>query len=147
MVYKLKRSELFKIIFFTFVFVFPKWFLSYFYFDESITTRIIYEIEGDGEFYLPFIKYLAELNFTNSFNPEIQDVKFIPIPFGSLFLHSFFYLIIGEYSIILLELVYVFFFIFLFCLMQKIYFKNINVIPISLLVIIFPTILIILVLI
>ena len=47
-----------------------------FYFDESITTRIIYEIEGDGEFYLPLIKYLSELNFANSFNPEtIQQVR------------------------------------------------------------------------
>ena len=141
--FKLKKSELYKVIFFTFIFVLPKWFFSYFYFDEDISSRIIYEIEGDGEFYLPFIKYLSELNFSNSFNPEIEDIKLMPIPIGSLFLHSLFYLFIKEYSVIFLEIVYVFLFIYIFCLIQKNYFKNINVIPISLIVIIFPSILII----
>ena len=67
MLLNLNKNDFTKILIFSFVFVMPKWFLSYYFFDEDITSKIINEIHGDGEFYLPFIKYFGEFNFSQSF--------------------------------------------------------------------------------
>ena len=47
--------------------------------------KIINEIEGDGEFYLPYIKYFSEFNLNNSFDLNEKDLRSVSIPIGSLF--------------------------------------------------------------
>jgi len=144
MFYRLNKHEFIKIFFFSAAIILPKWILSYYFFDEDISTKIINEINGDGEFYLPHIKYLAEFNFTQSFSPEVKNLRWIPIPIGSLFIHSFFYIFIGNYSIIFLELLFCFLYIYFFLLTQKIYFNNHNILSISILIILLPTLITIL---
>ena len=144
MFFKLENNEIIKILILSLFFILPKWILSYYFFDESIDTRVIFEIDGDGEFYLPLIKYFAELSLANSFDPEIKSLNNMPIPFGSLFLHSLFYLIIGNYNIIFLELFYFFLIFYFLCLIQKIYFNNSYIIPISLLILLIPSIILVL---
>ena len=141
---KLENNEIIKILILSLFFILPKWILSYYFFNESIDTRVIFEIDGDGEFYLPLIKYFAELSLANSFDPEIKSLNNMPIPFGSLFLHSIFYLIIGNYNIIFLELLYFFLIFYFLFLIQKIYFNNLYIIPISLLILLIPSIILVL---
>ena len=37
--------------------------------------KIIFESVTDGKYYYPLIKYLAELNFNNSYDPTILNLK------------------------------------------------------------------------
>ena len=67
-----------------------KWILSFYFFKESLSIRIIFESVSDGWLYYPFIKYLAFFEFNNSFDPFIDNLKIIPIPFAGIFIHSFF---------------------------------------------------------
>ena len=136
---RLNKIDLIKLFILSLLFVTPKWLLSYYFFDEEITLRIINEIDGDGEFYLPLIKSLAEFNFANSYSILDQINGYIPIPIGTLFLHSFFYLFIGSYSIILTEIIYVLLYLLFLSLIQKIYFEHKNIIYLSFLIILIPT--------
>ena len=77
-----------KIFLISVIYFIPKWFLSFYFFDEDIVNRIIFEIDGDGSYYLPLVKYLSELNFVNSYDQQILELRAIPIPFGSIFVHS-----------------------------------------------------------
>lgn len=142
MKFNFNKNELIKTFILSFLFFFPKWFLSYYFFSEDITLRIIHEIDGDGEFYLPLMKSLTELDFTNIYSLEKQNNGHIAIPIGTLFLHSIFYFFIGNYSIILGEFIYIFLFIFFFSLIQKIYFERKEIVYISFLILLIPTILV-----
>src|SRR5210317_318889 len=103
-----------KIFIISLIYFIPKWLISFYFFEEDILNKIIFEIDGDGRYYLPFVKYLSELNFTNSFDSQVTNLKNIAIPFGSLFIHSLLYLITGSYSIIIFEFFAVFFFLLVF---------------------------------
>ena len=67
-----------------------KWFLSFYFFQEEIDVKILFESVTDGKYYYPLIKYLSDLNYTSSFDPIIEDLKIIPIPISSLLLHAIF---------------------------------------------------------
>ena len=41
-----------------------KWILSFYFFNESLSIRIIFESVSDGWLYYPFIKYLAFFEFS-----------------------------------------------------------------------------------
>ena len=89
-------KDIYKVFIISLIYFLPKWLLSFYFFEEDILNKIIYEIDGDGSYFLPLIKYLSEMNLTNSFDSQVLELKNIPIPFGSLFIHSFLYLIIGN---------------------------------------------------
>ena len=68
-----------------------KWILSFYFFKESLSVRIIFESVTDGYFYYPLIKYLAFFEFNNSFDPHIDNLKMIPLPIAGIFIHSIFF--------------------------------------------------------
>ena len=99
----IKNYKKFNLIYISFFLISTKWIFSYYFFNESIDVKIIFESVTDGKYYYPLIKYFSDLNFSNSFDPEIENLKIIPIPFSSLFLHSLFFKFFNFYSFIFLD--------------------------------------------
>lgn len=93
------------LIYIAFLLIFVKWLISFSFFSEPIDLRIIFESVTDGKYYYPLIKYLVEFNLNNPFDPEINYLKIIPIPFSSLIFHAIFFKIFSFYSFIILEFI------------------------------------------
>ena len=87
-----------------------KWYQPFLKFDESIDVRIIFESVSDGYYFYPLLKALSNFNLSYSFDPSVENLRTIVIPTGAFFLHFIFYLLMGSWSIVVLE----FFFILLF---------------------------------
>ena len=102
MISKLKK---FYILYISFFLITVKWFFSFYFFQEDIDVKIIFESVTDGKYYYPLIKYLSDLNLTASFDPNIDTLKIIPIPVSSLLLHSIFLKLFNFYSFIFLEFI------------------------------------------
>lgn len=100
------------LFFLSFLIFIGKWLFSYYFFNEDITIKIIFENPSDGYYYFPYVKFLSSLDLNHSFNPDIEGLKNIPIPLYGVLLHSIFFKIFANYSFIILE----FFFIYLFIL-------------------------------
>ena len=77
-----------------------KWILSFYFFKENLSNRIIFESVADGWHYYPYIKYLSFFEFNNSFDPYIQNLKLIPIPFASIIFHAIFFKILSALKVI-----------------------------------------------
>ena len=71
-----------------------KWISSFYFFDEDLGLRIILESHSDGYFYFPYVKALSTLNFNNSFELNVNDLKNISLPLGSIFLHTIFFILL-----------------------------------------------------
>tara|TARA_B100001123_G_C15343016_1_gene1035827 strand:+ start:2881 stop:4731 length:1851 start_codon:yes stop_codon:yes gene_type:complete len=93
------------LLYISFLLITVKWIISYYFFPDPIDLRIIFDSVTDGKYYFPLIKYLSNLNLNISFDPEIENLNIIPIPFTSLVFHSLFFNILGFYSFIFLEFV------------------------------------------
>tara|TARA_B100000900_G_scaffold408670_1_gene423319 strand:+ start:975 stop:2810 length:1836 start_codon:yes stop_codon:yes gene_type:complete len=91
-----------------------KWLFSNYFFDEELSTKIIFESVGDGASFYPQIKYLSQMVFDQSFDPNINDLKNIPIPISGIILHAVLYKFLGFYSFILAEFVCVLIFLLIF---------------------------------
>ena len=129
----------FYIIYISFFLIFIKWFFSFYFFQEEIDVRIIFESVADGKYYFPLIKYLSDLNFNLSFDPSIKNLNIIPIPISSLFLHSIFFQLTNFYSFIILEFISLTIFIFLLYKINRFIFsKKISLIY-SLLILCLPS--------
>ena len=68
-----------------------KWISSFYFFDEDLGLRIILESHSDGYFYFPYVKALSTLNFNNSFELNVNDLKNISLPLGSIYPGVFLY--------------------------------------------------------
>ena len=121
-----------------------KWIFSFVFFDESLNVKIIFESVTDGKYYYPLIKYLAELNFNNSYDLTISSLKIIPLPIVGIIFHSVFYKIFGVASFIIIELFCIFFFLLIFKKIFSYYFSENNSIIYSLLIFILPSLLVLL---
>ena len=121
-----------------------KWILSFYFFKESLSIRIIFESVSDGWYYYPFIKYLAFFEFNNSFDPFIDNLKIIPIPFAGIFIHSIFLKIFGYSAFIIIEFFAIFIFLLIFYKIFSYFFSNSESILLSLLLFSIPTIITIL---
>jgi len=132
------KKNIHKIFIISLIYFLPKWLFSFYLFEEDILNKIIFEIDGDGRYYLPFIKYFSEINFSNSFDSQIVGLKNIAIPFGSLFIHSLLYLITGSYSIIIFEFLAVFFFLLVFSNIINFFLPKIYGLPIAIFFLILP---------
>ena len=125
------------ILIFSFLIISVKWFFSYYYFDETLDIKIIFESVTDGKYYYPLIKYLSDFNMNQSFDPEISDLQGIPLPIGGILIHAILFKLINFWSFILIEFICLFAFIYIFTNIFKfIHFKN-NHIPICLAILIF----------
>ena len=101
------RNNNYLILFiFSILVAFIKWSISFYFFPESLDTKILHESVGDASYYYPLIKYLSELSFNNSFDPEIDNLKIVPLPMGNLFALSF--KILGYSTFILMDIVCIF---------------------------------------
>jgi len=99
----IRNFKKFHLVYISFFLITTKWISSYYFFNESIDVKIIFESVTDGKYYYPLIKYLSDFNFSNSFDPKINNLNIIPIPFSSLFLHALFLKFLNFYSFIFLE--------------------------------------------
>ena len=119
----LVQNSFIKILFFSIIFVSTKWYISSLFYDENINFKIFLDAEYDDYYYYPYIKYLSELSFNLSFDQELDNLKFITIPFHTIIIHTIFFKVFGSWSIILLQIlffslvVYFFYYYFysLFC--------------------------------
>ena len=90
-----------------------KWAL--FVFSESnLEAKILFNYIADSKYWVPYIKFISEFSFNNSFDPDISNLNNLPMPIGSLFIYSFFYKLFGLYSLILIELIAIFSFLIIF---------------------------------
>ena len=117
-----------------------KWILSFYFFKENLSIKIIFESVGDGWYYYPFIKYLAFFEFNNSFDPFINNLKMIPIPFAGIFIHSFFLKIFGYSAFIIIEFFAIFIFLLIFYKIFSYFFSESESILLALLLFSMPTI-------
>ena len=98
------NKNLFSLIIIAILLFLSKWIISFYFFPESLDVKTIFESVKDGKYYFPLIKYLAELNFNNSYDPAISNLKIIPLPITGIIFHAIFYKIIGVSSFIFIEL-------------------------------------------
>ena len=122
------RKNLLFLISISFLIFGSKWFSSYYFYTESISTRIIFESVTDGYHYFPLVKYLSIFDFNNSFSPYYEKLENIMLPFYSIFVHSFFYKIIGNLSFIFVEFCSIFLFLLiLYKIFNHYYSKEISI--------------------
>lgn len=116
-----KNPEIIILPFLIFIF---KWIISYYYFtSENLEIKVINESIKDGYYYFPFIKYFSELTLNPSFDLTDTNLKNIPLPFGSLFVHVILFKLLNNisFAIILGELFFqVSFFIIVYLIFLKI---------------------------
>ncbi|MAR99754.1 MAG: hypothetical protein CMH24_00055 [Nitrosomonadales bacterium] len=102
------------IIFFSLIIFITKWYYSFFYFDEKIESKIIFESISDGFYNFAPFKAFVDLNLNNSFNSLIDNLGTVTIPIGAYLVHFIFYKVLGTYSFIFLEFFFILVFIIIF---------------------------------
>lgn len=122
----LTKKKIILILLFSFFFFIFKWIFSYFFYDEDVLTRIIFEskLTGDGAYYFPFIKFLSELDFNNSFDSSVNNLRNLTIPYGSIFVQSVLFKIFSFYGLIINEFLAIFIFILIFYNIFNFYYKK-----------------------
>jgi len=106
-----------------------KWIPSFYFYKEDISIKVIFDAVSDGYYHLPSAKYLATLEFNNSYDPYVKDLKVLPIVFGSIFFHSIFFKIFGLKGFIIIELFGIFIFLLIFFkIFNKFYNKKISIV-------------------
>ena len=102
------------IFIFSLIIFFTKWYHPYVNFNEEREVKIIFESVSDGYIYFAHFKALANLDLNNSFNPLIKNLGTITVPTGAFILHFIFYSIIGSYSFVILEFIFILLFLIIF---------------------------------
>ena len=110
----LKNKNILIIFIIALIFFLIRWGVSFYYLNEEIISKVIFESIDDGSFFYPLIKYLSIADFNNSLNPFIKDLKVMPLPFGSIIIHTIFYKIFNIYGLILVDLLGIFLFLLIF---------------------------------
>ena len=106
------NNIIFKPLTISFLIIFIKWTISYYYFLGPIDFKIIYEISDNH--YFPLIKSFSELNLNPSYSEEVNNLKIISFPILGLISNVIFYKIFGVYSFIILEIICVYLFLLIF---------------------------------
>ena len=119
-----------------------KWILSFYFFNESLSVRIIFESVGDGHYWYPLAKYIVSFEFNNSLDPYIKNLKLIHLPFTSLIFHTIFFKIFNFAGIIIIEFFAIFTFLFIFYGIFSYFFSKNESIFLSLLFFVIPGIII-----
>lgn len=130
------------IIIFSFLIVFFKWLISFYFFDnENFIIKIIFDVKD--YYYFPYILNLADLNFSPSYLQNVDSIKLIPIPIYSIIFHSIFYKFLGLYTFFLLEFISLTIFLYIFTkIFNQLDFNNSSSIILSILIFILPFILV-----
>ena len=118
-----------------------KWILSYYFFKDDISLKVIFDTPGDGFFYYIYSDALANFNFNPSFDNEVKNLKNLPIPFYSILIPSILSLIFGNFSILILEFICIYAFYYIFYLIfKKFNFSNLYILFLSTIIFCIPTI-------
>ena len=118
-----------------------KWIISYYFFKDDISLKVIFDTPGDGFFYYVYSEALANLDFDSSYDNEVNNLKNLPIPFYSVLIPSIFFLIFGNFSILILEFIciYTFYYIF-YLILRKFNFSNLYILFLSTIIFCIPSI-------
>ena len=100
------------ILLFSLLLILPKWILSFTFFDENITLRIINDTSDT--LYYPLINSFSDFNLSNSYDDNKNNLKLISYPLIGLAINSFFFKLIGVYSFIFLEIICTSLFLWIF---------------------------------
>jgi len=126
------------LLIFSLLIVIVKWSSSFYFFPESIETKILHDSVGDANYYYPMIKFLSELNLNYSFDPEITNLNVVPLPFWGIVFHSFFLKFFGFYSFIFLDFLCVFIILLIFFHIFNISFNKELAVILSILIFLLP---------
>ena len=126
------------LVFFSLFVVTIKWSLSFYFFPESLDTKIIHDSINDAKYYYPLIKYLAEFNLNYSYDPEINNLKIVPLPFWGIFFHSILLKLLSFYSFIVLDFICVLIILLIFFHIFKILFSDEIAILLSIFIFLVP---------
>ena len=107
------NNKIFLIFIFSLLIFITKWYLFVFS-ENNLEVKILFNYIADSKYWIPYIKFISEFSFNNSFDPEISNLKGLPIPLGSLFIYSIFYNFFGLYSLIIVEFFALFLFLLIF---------------------------------
>ena len=110
----LKYEKILTIFFISLLFFLIQWGCSFYYLNEEIISKVIFESVDDGSFFYPLIKFFSALDISNSLNPKIKNLEILPIPFGSIIIHTIFYKFLNIYGLILVDLLGIFLFLIIF---------------------------------
>ena len=115
----LNKNSFFILLFLIlFLFIF-KWIFSYIYFDDDLSIKVIFDTKSDGYFYYVYTEALSSLNFNNSFDTNINNLKNLPLPFYAVLLPSLLFKIFGNFSILVVEFIFIFLFLLIFFLIFR----------------------------
>ena len=120
-----------------------KWLPGFFiYKNEDLILKTINDSVSDGYYYFPLVKFLTELNLNPSFDPKINNLKFIPLPLGGLIFHSLVFKITNNFfiTIFLIEFISLLIFISIFFAVFKKFLKFEISIVLALVIYIIPSI-------
>ena len=120
-----------------------KWLPSFFiYKNEDLILKTINDSVSDGYYYFPLVKFLAELNLNPSFDPKIDNLKYIPLPLGGLIFHSLIFKITNNFfiTIFFIEFFSLLIFISIFFLLFKKFLKIEISLVLALIIYIIPSI-------
>jgi len=97
-----------------------KWLISFSNFpDEDITLRLINDSHEDSFMYFHYAKSIVNLDFNNTFSPEVNEKGLMIIPIGSVIFHALGLKVFGIKSFIFLEFFAIFLFLLIFFLILK----------------------------
>jgi len=128
-----------KIFFISFLITFSKYLIIYIHSDKTYFSNIVFN-NFEDLYYLPYIKYLAELNFYPSFSEHINNLNPIVIPYASLIYHAIALKVFGINSFIFIEFIFLAIFLYLFSNIIK-YFHLRGALSITLIILSIPLIL------
>ena len=120
-----------------------KWLPGFFiYKNEDLILKTINDSVSDGYYYFPLVKFLTELNLNPSFDPKINNLKYIPLPLGGLIFHSLVFKITNNFfiTIFLIEFISLLIFISIFFALFKKFLKFEISIVLALVIYIIPSI-------
>ena len=133
------KNNISLIIFISLILFSLKWIYSFVIFpEEEITLKVISESASDSYFH--YVKVLSELDFNNDYFDNKNEFLLL-VPIGSIIFHTIMYKIIGIYSFIVLELIFIFLFLLIFSsILNKFNFSNYISIFLAVLIFSLPTI-------
>jgi len=123
---KSKNINSIKIIFLVSIGIFIfKWLFSYYFFQDDISIKIIFDSPSDGYFFYIYTEALSSLNFNNSYDPNVKNLQNLPLPFFATLISSVLLKLFGFYAILITELLFIFLFLLIFFfIFRKLDFKR-----------------------
>lgn len=136
---KLSFDILSAILIISFIFFLIRWSYSFYYYpEEELTVKLLFESISDGSFYYPIINFFSNFDFNKSFNPNIDKLKNLPIPVGSIFFHSIFYKLFNNLGLFFIDFFGFFYFLIIFYLIFSLFNSKLNSLFFSIVLLIIP---------